>query len=105
MRADLPASHTELVSGDDEVVDMGSTSHNAPTHGESGCGTMGAVGAASHDDLSTWVEGSGASASPALGPRRCYWSSTWGAPHFNPGLDGTINSTSAVCILVVFIGS
>ena len=57
-RADLLASHTEL------VIDMGSTCHNAPTHGESGCDTMGAVGAASHDDLSTWVEGSGTSVWP-----------------------------------------
>ena len=64
MRANLPASHTELVLGDDEVVDMGLTCHNAPTHGESGHDTMGAVGAASHDDLSTWVEGSGASIQP-----------------------------------------
>ena len=46
------------------MVDMGSTSHNAPTHGESGHGTMGAVGAASHYDLSTWVEGSGTSVRP-----------------------------------------
>ena len=60
----MPASHTELVSGDDEVVDMGSTCHNVPTHGESGHGTMGAVGAASHYDLSTWVKGSGASIWP-----------------------------------------
>ena len=42
----------------------GSTCHNAPTHGESGHDTMGAVGAASHDDLLTWVEGSGTSVWP-----------------------------------------
>ena len=64
MRADLLASHTESVSGDDEVVDMGSTSHNTPTHGESGHGMIGAVGAASHNDLLTWVEGSGTSVWP-----------------------------------------
>ena len=48
-----------MVLGDIEVVDMGSTHHAVPTHGESGGDKLGAAGAASHDELPTWVMGSG----------------------------------------------
>ena len=60
----LLACPPKMVLGDTEVVDMGSTSHAIPTHGESGHDKLVAAGAAHHNALTTWVTGSGTSTGP-----------------------------------------
>ena len=77
-----------MVSGDTEVVDMESTSHAIPTHGESGHDELAAAGVACHDELMTWVAGSGTSTGP-WGPAKVLGAAltalltsivTWAAP-------------------------
>ena len=69
--------------------------------GESGGDELGAAGAASHDELPTWLGCGEWHTYSALGPRRGIWGSPYGALYFDYCLDSTTDVMPTVCFQMV----